>query len=230
MTRCCGTPGSDQRASGGAKKVEAMSLYKSFGKRTFDLIVASCALILLAAPILLVAILVAARLGRPVLFVQRRSGRHGRPFRIVKFRSMLDAADADGRALPDEDRLTPFGQWIRASSFDELPALWNVLKGDMSIVGPRPLHTHYDALYSPRQARRLEVRPGITGWAQVNGRNAISWPEKFALDVWYVDRQSLWLDLKIIFTTVRAVVVRDGINASDAATMPYFRGETGPEE
>jgi lipopolysaccharide/colanic/teichoic acid biosynthesis glycosyltransferase len=207
-----------------------MSLYKHFGKRAFDLIVASGALIVLALPILLVAILVAAKLGRPVLFVQRRSGRHGRPFRIVKFRSMLDATDADGRALPDDERLTSFGQWIRASSLDELPALWNVLKGDMSLVGPRPLHTHYDALYSAGQARRLEVRPGITGWAQVNGRNAISWPEKFNLDVWYVDRQSLWLDLQIIFTTVRAVAGRDGINASDAATMPFFRGETKSDE
>ena len=230
MTRFFDTPGSERQAGTSSEGLRPMSLYKRFGKRAFDLVAASGAAILLAPLILLVAVVVAAKLGRPVLFVQQRSGRRGRPFRIVKFRSMLDASDASGQLLPDEDRLTPFGQWLRASSLDEVPALWNVLKGEMSIVGPRPLHTHYDALYSPRQARRLEVRPGITGWAQVNGRNAISWPEKFDLDVWYVDRQSFRLDLKIIFTTVRAVVLRDGINASDAATMPYFRGEPGPEE
>lgn len=207
-----------------------MSLYKSFGKRLFDFVTAACGILLLLPLMAIVAILVAAKLGRPVLFRQQRSGRFGRPLRIVKFRSMLNALDAEGRPLPDEERLTPFGNWLRASSLDELPALWNVLRGEMSVVGPRPLHCHYDELYSPEQARRLKVRPGITGWAQVNGRNAISWPEKFALDVWYVDNQSFWLDLKIILATVKAVVRRDGINAADAATMPYFRGETGPQQ
>ena len=144
---------------------------------------------------------------------------------MIKFRTMRDAVDSKGRPLPDEDRLTPFGRWLRSTSLDELPELWNVLKGDMSLVGPRPLLMEYLPLYSPEQARRHEVRPGITGWAQVNGRNAISWEEKFALDVWYVDNHNLWLDMKILYMTLRKVLVRDGINAEGEATMPKFKGD-----
>lgn len=204
-----------------------MSFYARYGKRSFDLAAAALGLILLAPVLLAVALTVAAKLGRPVLFVQERSGWRGRPFRIIKFRSMLDSRDGEGRPLSDEERLPPFGRKLRSTSLDELPALWNVLKGEMSIVGPRPLHRHYDRLYSPSQARRLEVRPGITGWAQVNGRNALSWPEKFALDSWYVDNQSFVLDLKIILRTVLAVFVKQGISAEGAATMPEFKGERG---
>jgi lipopolysaccharide/colanic/teichoic acid biosynthesis glycosyltransferase len=207
-----------------------MLSYRKGGQRMLDVAAAASGLLLLCPVFLVLALTIAAKLGRPVLFVQQRSGRNGRPFRLFKFRSMLDSLDATGELLPDDQRLTPFGLWLRSSSLDELPALWNVLVGDMSIVGPRPLHTHYDALYSADQARRLLVRPGITGWAQVNGRNAISWPEKFKLDSWYVDNQSLWLDLKILFITVRAVLKRDGINAEGATTMPYFRGEIEPPE
>ena len=170
--------------------------------------------------------MITAKLGRPVLFRQQRTGWRRRAFHIIKFRSMLDAVDEQGHALPDEARLTPFGLWLRASSLDELPGLFNIVKGEMSLVGPRPFIHQYDELYSDEQARRFAVRPGITGWAQVNGRNALSWPEKFALDVWYVDNQSFWLDMKIIFATVAGVVRRHGINADNAATMPPFRGET----
>lgn len=201
-----------------------MTLYKSFGKRAVDLLVAVPALLLLTPVLGVVALLIATKLGRPVLFVQQRSGWRGRPFRIVKFRSMLDAHDSNGEPLPDKERLTPFGQWLRASSLDELPALWNVVTGEMSLVGPRPLHTVYDRRYSPEQARRLQVRPGITGWAQVNGRNALSWSDKFALDVWYVDKYGFWLDLKIIFATLTAVFARRGISADGSATMPEFMG------
>jgi len=201
-----------------------------YAKRIFDFTAALFGLLLLSPVMLLIAAAVAVKLGRPVLFFQQRSGWHGRPFRIVKFRSMLDSRDADGRLLSDEDRLPRFGRLLRASSLDELPALWNVLKGEMSLVGPRPLHVHYDALYTPEQARRLEARPGITGWAQVNGRNALTWPEKFALDTWYVDHQSFWLDIKIIARTVVAVFARRGISAEGAATMPEFKGEAGPSD
>jgi len=203
-----------------------MSLYARGGKRAFDLLVAGTALLLLSPMILALSLTIAAKLGRPVLFRQQRTGWQRRPFHILKFRSMLDAVDEHGHALPDELRLTPFGLWLRSSSLDELPALWNIMRGEMSLVGPRPFIHQYDSLYSPEQARRFEVRPGITGWAQVNGRNAISWPQKFKLDVWYVDNQSFLLDLKILLATFLGVVRRHGINSADAATMPPFRGET----
>ena len=206
------------------------SLYRRFGKRLFDMIVAAAALIVLSPLIGVVALLVARKLGRPVLFRQQRSGLDGQAFRLAKFRSMTDARNALGHPLPDEVRLTPFGQRLRSTSLDELPSLWNVLKGEMSLVGPRPLHCSYDARYSPAQKRRLEARPGITGWAQVNGRNALGWNDKFMLDVWYVDHLSFWLDLKIIFRTVAAVFAARGIAAEGAATMPEFMGETEPGE
>jgi sugar transferase EpsL len=202
-----------------------MSLYKSFGKRAFDIAAASLALILLSPLIGALVLAVGVKLGRPVLFRQQRTGWQRRPFHILKLRSMLDSVDDQGRMLPDEKRLIPFGHWLRAWSLDELPGLLNILKGDMSLIGPRPLIHQYDELYSPEQARRFLVRPGITGWAQVNGRNSLSWPEKFALDIWYVDNLSFWLDLKILLLTVRGVLRRHGINAADAATMPPFRGE-----
>ena len=196
-------------------------------KRLFVFTVAAAALLLLALPLLALTLLVRRKLGRPAFFRQVRPGLHGKPFEMVKFRSMTDARGPDGALLPDADRLTPFGRFLRASSLDELPGLWNVLKGDMSLVGPRPLLVEYLPLYSPEQARRHEVRPGITGWAQVNGRNALGWEEKFALDVWYVDHRSLWLDLKILWLTVKKVLVRDGINAAGEATMARFTG-SGP--
>ena len=182
-------------------------------------------LLLLAVPLALLAWQVRRKLGSPVLFTQVRPGLHGKSFRMVKFRTMTDARDASGALLPDAQRLTPFGRFLRASSLDELPELWNVLRGEMSLVGPRPLLMEYLPLYSPEQARRHEVRPGITGWAQINGRNAISWADKFALDVWYVDHRSLWLDLRILWMTVRKVLVRDGISAAGEATMPRFEGD-----
>ncbi|MES2319260.1 MAG: sugar transferase [Pseudomonadota bacterium] len=186
-------------------------------------------LVLLAAPLLLavgalVALLVRVRLGGPVLFRQIRPGLHGVPFEMVKFRSMTSQLGGDGKLLPDEQRLPPFGRFLRASSLDELPGLWNVLRGDMSLVGPRPLLMEYLPLYSRSQARRHEVRPGITGWAQVNGRNALSWDEKFKLDVWYVDHRTLWLDVRIIALTLKKVVVKEGISAPGEATMPRFLG------
>ena len=171
-----------------------------------------------------VAVLIRLKLGSPVFFHQTRPGLQGRPFRMFKFRTMAEAYDANGAALPDESRLTKFGRFLRASSLDELPELWNVLRGDMSLVGPRPLLMDYLTLYTPYQARRHNVRPGITGWAQVNGRNALSWEDKFKLDVWYVDHRSLWLDIKILSLTVRKVLVREGINAAGDATMPRFKG------
>jgi lipopolysaccharide/colanic/teichoic acid biosynthesis glycosyltransferase len=165
-----------------------------------------------------------------VLFTQTRPGLHGKPFCMLKFRSMTSASDANGNLLPDEQRLTPFGQRLRSTSLDELPGLCAVLKGDMSLVGPRPLLMEYLPLYSPEQARRHEVRPGITGWAQVNGRNAISWEEKFALDVWYVENQSLWLDIKILLLTVKKVFVREGISAAGEATISKFTGSINKEQ
>lgn len=195
-------------------------------KRAVDVIVAVLALVVLAVPMLAIAGVVLIFLGRPVLFTQLRPGRDGAPFRMVKFRTMRDATDAQGHPLPDEMRLTRLGQVLRATSLDELPELWNVLRGDMSIVGPRPLLTEYLPLYTPRQARRHEVRPGITGWAQVNGRNSLSWEEKFELDVWYVDHLSTWLDLKIIALTVWKTLSRDGISQQGHATMPDFTGPT----
>lgn len=193
-------------------------------KRFLDLLVATSALLLLAPVLLVLMLLIRIKLGSPVLFTQMRPGLHGKPFRMLKFRSMTSACDDNSQLLPDEQRLTPFGARLRATSLDELPGLWSVLKGDMSLVGPRPLLMEYLPLYSPEQARRHEVRPGITGWAQVNGRNAISWEEKFALDVWYVDNQSLWLDLKVLLLTVKKVFVREGISAAGEATMSKFTG------
>lgn len=194
-------------------------------KRLFDLVIASFALLLLFPVLLLVAWLVHRRLGGPVLFRQVRPGLHGKPFEMVKFRTMRDAVDTEGNALPDAERLTPFGHFLRSTSLDELPELWNVIKGDMSLVGPRPLLMEYLPLYSVEQARRHEVRPGITGWAQVNGRNAVSWPEKFALDIWYVDNRSLLLDIRILLLTIKKVFVREGISAEGQATASRFTGD-----
>lgn len=193
-------------------------------KRLFDLMI-----VLLAAPfwvpvVLVLALIVRIKLGGPVLFRQDRPGLGGRVFRMYKFRTMTDTRDADGRLLPDKDRLVPFGRFLRSTSLDELPELINVLKGDMSLVGPRPLLVQYLSRYSPEQARRHEVRPGITGWAQINGRNAISWDEKFRLDVWYVDNRSILLDIRILFLTVWKVFNRHGISAVNDATMPEFMG------
>lgn len=194
-------------------------------KRSFDLILAALTLLVLGIPLLFLTWHVRRKLGSPAFFRQTRPGLQGRQFSMVKFRTMTDARGADGQLLPDAERLTPFGRFLRASSLDELPELWNVLKGDMSLVGPRPLLVDYLPLYSAEQARRHEVRPGITGWAQVNGRNALSWEEKFKLDVWYVDNRTMWLDLKILFLTVRKVLVRDGISAAGEATMSRFTGQ-----
>jgi lipopolysaccharide/colanic/teichoic acid biosynthesis glycosyltransferase len=193
-------------------------------KRSFDIFASAAALLILTPVILIVARQVKRKLGSPVVFRQTRPGLNGRPFQMIKFRTMRDAIDTDGRPLPDAERLTKLGRFLRSSSLDELPELWNVLKGEMSLVGPRPLLMEYLPLYSSWQARRMEVRPGITGWAQVNGRNALSWDEKFALDVWYVDNRSIWLDLKIIWMTIRKVLKRDGISAEGEATMPRFTG------
>ncbi len=193
-------------------------------KRLIDILLSTIALILLSPLIVAVALLIHFRMGAPVLFRQVRPGLHAKPFEMMKFRTMLDVTDAAGNPLPDSARLTPFGRILRATSLDELPELWNVLKGDMSLVGPRPLLMEYVPLYSPTQARRHEVRPGVTGWAQVNGRNAISWDEKFAHDVWYVDHQNMLLDLKILALTALKVVGRHGINAEGEATMPKFEG------
>lgn len=194
-------------------------------KRTFDIACSTAALLLLWPVLLIVYVLVSVNLGSPALFRQQRPGLHGQPFMMIKFRTMLDALDADGNPLPDDVRLTRFGRLLRATSLDELPELWNVLKGDMSLVGPRPLLMEYLPLYSAEQARRHEVRPGITGWAQVNGRNALSWPQKFALDVWYVDNRSLLLDIRILLLTVKKVFVREGISAEGQATASRFTGE-----
>ena len=193
-------------------------------KRLFDITAALVALLLLALPLLALTWLVRRKLGRPAFFRQVRPGLQGQPFEMVKFRTMTDARGPDGELLPDAVRLTRFGRFLRATSLDELPELWNVLKGDMSLVGPRPLLMEYLPLYSPQQARRHEVRPGITGWAQVNGRNAIGWEDKFTLDVWYVDHRSLWLDVKILWLTVKKVLVREGISADGEATMGRFTG------
>ena len=193
-------------------------------KRLFDIIASFSGLILLSPVIAIVAWKINQKLGSPVLFRQVRPGKDGKPFEMVKFRTMLDAVDSHGQPLPDEERMTAFGSFLRSSSLDELPELWNVLKGDMSLVGPRPLLMEYLPLYSEEQYRRHEARPGVTGWAQINGRNAISWEDKFKLDVWYVDNCSLWLDIKIIFLTIKKVLVRDGISADGEATMTKFTG------
>lgn len=193
-------------------------------KRLFDILVSLIGLILLSPFILILAFKVANNLGKPVLFRQKRPGLHGTIFEMIKFRSMKDAIDANGEPLPDSERLTEFGIKLRNASLDELPGLWNVFIGNMSLVGPRPLLVEYLPLYSPEQARRHNVKPGITGWAQINGRNAISWEEKFQLDVWYVDNQSLWLDIKILFLTVQKVFKKADINAEGEATMTKFTG------
>lgn len=193
-------------------------------KRFSDLFLASLALLLLGVPLLFLIWQMRRKLGSPVFFRQIRPGLHGKQFEMVKFRTMTDERGPDGALLPDAQRLTPFGRFLRASSLDELPELWNVLRGDMSLVGPRPLLVEYLPLYSAEQARRMEVKPGITGWAQVNGRNAISWEEKFRLDVWYVDNRSFLLDMKILWMTVWQVLSRGGITADQHATMPPFTG------
>lgn len=193
-------------------------------KRIFDFLGAILGLLVLALPLAVIALLVRLNLGSPVLFVQDRPGLRGRIFPITKFRTMRDARDAEGNLLPDRDRLTTFGRWLRASSLDELPELWNVLRGEMSFVGPRPLLVEYLPLYSDEQSRRHEVRPGITGWSQINGRNAVTWDDRLAMDVWYVDHRNLWLDLKILFLTVGKVLRRDGISQDGQATMERFRG------
>jgi len=188
--------------------------------------VALAVLLLLFPFLLLLATLVRFNMGSPVLFRQVRPGRKGALFQMVKFRTMRDATDSRGQPLPDEERLTKFGKLLRASSLDELPELWNVIRGEMSLVGPRPLLVEYLPLYSPRQARRHEVRPGITGWAQVNGRNAISWEERLEMDVWYVENRSFWLDLRILWMTVIKVFQREGISQDGHATMPHFEGDS----
>lgn len=193
-------------------------------KRILDVAIASTALVLLSPVYALVAYKVKKNLGSPVLFRQTRPGLYGQPFEMIKFRSMKDALDTAGYPLPDSERLTPFGKMLRATSLDEMPELWNVIKGDMSIVGPRPLLMEYLPLYNSEQAKRHEVRPGITGYAQVNGRNAISWEKKFELDTWYVNNQSLWLDFKIMLKTVKKVLAKDDISAEGDVTMHKFTG------
>tara|TARA_R110000851_G_scaffold215944_1_gene368811 strand:- start:9970 stop:10569 length:600 start_codon:yes stop_codon:yes gene_type:complete len=193
-------------------------------KRFLDVTISALAFLLLAPILFFVAILVLISMGRPVFFCQVRPGLDGRPFRLIKFRTMLAETASDGTPLPDSERITTIGRILRTTSLDELPELFNILQGNMSLVGPRPLLMEYLPLYTPQQARRHEVRPGITGWAQVSGRNALSWEEKFELDVWYVDNQSLWLDIKILFKTVLQVLKRDGISHGEEATMPRFKG------
>lgn len=193
-------------------------------KRVIDILGASFGLLLLLPVLIIVAYRIRRELGSPVLFRQTRPGRHGKPFQMIKFRTMRNTTDADGYLLPDAERLTELGRFLRASSIDELPELWNVLKGEMSLVGPRPLLMEYLPLYSQEQTRRHELRPGVTGWAQVNGRNAISWDEKLALDIWYVNNRHLWLDLRIIWCTFRKVIKREGIAAAGEATMSKFTG------
>jgi len=199
-------------------------------KRAFDFAAALCGLLLLAPLLLIVALLVRFKLGSPVLFRQKRPGLHGVPFEIYKFRTMTDQRDEKGEFLPDGVRLTSFGRFLRSTSFDELPELFNVLKGDMSLVGPRPLLMEYLPLYTPEQARRHEAKPGITGWAQVNGRNAIGWEEKFALDVWYVDQRSFLLDLRILWLTLAKVFRKEGISETGQATMSKFTGSPKSEK
>jgi len=194
-------------------------------KRILDILGALFGLALLSPLLIVLTFLIVRSMGRPVLFRQLRPGVKGTPFEMIKFRTMRDSQGLSGEPLPDSERLTRLGSLLRSSSLDELPELWNVLKGDMSLVGPRPLLMDYLPLYSPRQSRRHEVRPGVTGWAQVNGRNAISWDEKFELDIWYVDNRTLWLDVKIICLTLRKVFKREGISAVGEATMPKFKGE-----
>ncbi len=199
-------------------------------KSIMDRLVAAIALLLFSPILIFVAIAIYIRMGSPILFTQPRPGKDSRIFTFYKFRTMTNDCDADGNLLPDAQRLTTLGQFLRKTSLDELPQLWNVLKGDMSLVGPRPLLVRYLDRYTPQQARRHQVKPGITGWVQVNGRNSLSWEEKFQLDVWYVDHWSLWLDLKILFLTIIKVVLRDGINQEGYATMPEFTGKRLADE
>jgi len=199
-------------------------------KRLFDITISALALIILSPIIFIVKNKVAKELGTPVLFRQKRPGLHGQIFEMIKFRSMRDEKNSQGQLLSDEERLTAFGQKLRNSSLDELPELWNVLKGDMSLVGPRPLLIEYLPLYSATQSRRHNVKPGITGWAQINGRNAISWNEKFKLDVWYVENQSIWLDIKILFLTLKKVLIKEGISADGEVTMAKFTGLESEKE
>jgi sugar transferase EpsL len=195
-------------------------------KRFLDITLSLTSLIFLTPLLVVLAILIYLKLGRPILFTQTRPGLHGHPFKIYKFRSMLDAYDKTGAPLPDKDRLTSLGRILRSTSMDELPNLWTILKGDMSLVGPRPLLMEYLPLYNGEQAKRHLVKPGLTGWAQVNGRNAISWEDKFKLDVWYVEHQSFWLDMKIILLTIKKVFAREGISASGESTTTKFTGNT----
>ena len=193
-------------------------------KRAFDIVFSLGWLIFFSPLLLVVALLVRLKLGSPVLFIQERPGLRAKPFRMVKFRTMTDACGPDGELLPDDQRLTSFGRFLRATSLDEFPEMWNVLVGDMSVVGPRPLLMRYVPRYDAFQARRMEVLPGVTGWAQVNGRNSLTWEEKFALDVWYVDHRTFWLDMKIVVKTFFKVFARSGINSDKSATMEEFRG------
>lgn len=202
-----------------------MRIYRDFLKRVIDVAVSGCALVILSVPLAAVAVwLHFANKGAGVFFLQERPGKDGKIFRVVKFKTMTDERDSEGNLLPDSDRLTKAGRFVRSTSIDELPQLWNVLNGDMSLIGPRPLLVQYLPLYSPEQARRHEVRPGITGWAQCHGRNAISWKKKFELDVWYVDNLSFITDCKVILTTIGKVLERDGISAEGQATMEAFKG------
>lgn len=198
-------------------------------KRGGDVAAASLLLVLLSPLLALTGILVASRMGHPVLFIQQRPGRDRKPFHLLKFRTMRDAVDLHGRTLPDGERLTRLGIFLRATSIDELPALWNVIRGDMSLVGPRPLLMDYLPLYSPEQDRRHLVRPGLSGWAQVNGRNEVSWKDRFAMDIWYIDNKSFWLDLKILRLTASKVIRRDGVSAPGEATMSRFMGNDMPK-
>jgi lipopolysaccharide/colanic/teichoic acid biosynthesis glycosyltransferase len=199
-------------------------------KRIFDVVISVLCLMLFIVPILVLMTLIKKKLGSPIFYVQERPGLKGKVFKMIKFRSMTDAKDESGALLPDAHRLTKFGQQLRSTSLDELPELLNVLKGDMSLVGPRPLLIEYLPLYTPEQARRHDVKPGITGWAQINGRNTISWEEKFKLDVWYVENQSIWLDIKILFLTLKKVFMRDGISAQGEATMAKFMGSANSNQ
>jgi lipopolysaccharide/colanic/teichoic acid biosynthesis glycosyltransferase len=194
------------------------------GKRVFDLIVAGLAAVILSPLLLVLALLVRLNVGSPVLFWQERPGYKGRPFRIVKFRTMAETHAVDGKPLPDAVRLAPFGKWLRSFSLDELPELYNILRGEMSIVGPRPLLMEYLMRYTPEQMRRHDVHPGLTGWAQIHGRNALDWEERFKLDVWYVDHRSLWLDARILVITAWKVLTREGVNQPGRSTTDYFRG------
>jgi len=199
-------------------------LYRGVFKRVFDIVCSFFGLLILSPVFFVVAVLVRLKLGAPVIFSQERPGLKGKLFRLYKFRSMTDRKDENGGLLPDSERLTSFGKMLRATSLDELPELWNILRGDMSVVGPRPLLVQYLPLYSAEQMRRHDVRPGLTGHAQVNGRNAISWPDKFRLDCWYVDNLGFWLDVRIIFSTFAKVVSRSGISSSTSDTMEFFTG------